>query len=163
MKEERMKTTYQFLPVILFVCSGFFLSVVPASGEQSALDICGQISADELAVIHRKPLYPEAYENECLWSETPGGMAFLHITVGKIEHPLRDYYVKDLPASVRLEKITGIGDEGLVNISEGTLGVIVIRKGDRLIKSNVVFLDIKPNSKKQEAFYTLLRRIVDQV
>ncbi|MFZ0451991.1 MAG: hypothetical protein WAL98_22390, partial [Desulfatiglandaceae bacterium] len=76
---------------------------------------------------------------------------------------LREYYNKNLPASVKLEKINGIGDEGLVNVSEGTLGVVVIRKGKLVLQSAVTFLDIKPGSKKQAILWGIYRRIVQQL
>jgi len=50
-----------------------------------------------------------------------------------------------------------------VNVSEGTLGVVVIRKGKLVLQSAVTFLDIKPGSKKQAILWGIYRRIVQQL
>ncbi len=99
------------------------------------LDVCGQVTEQQLAALSRKPLYPTPQENGCFWSQTPGGMAYLHIGVQESSTPLRDYFNKELSSTTKLESITDLGDEGLMSVVEGSLGVIVIRKGNRVLQS----------------------------
>jgi len=160
-----MKTTTWKCGILAAICVSLLIgfSPVPARSVGEKLDICSQVGAAQLKKLYRKPLYPTATDNGCFWSEKPGGMAFFDINVHKARRPLREYYNKNLPASVKLEKINGIGDEGLVNVSEGTLGVVVIRKGKLVLQSAVTFLDIKPGSKKQAILWGIYRRIVQQL
>lgn len=135
-------------------------------GSQAAgaeLDICGLVQAEELAALSRKTLFPTGQDSGCFWSLTPGGMAYLHIAVHDMHQPLRDYFFPELPSHVRLEYIDDLGDEGLMTVTEGTLGVVVIRKGQRVIQSAVTFLEIEPGSPKQQALWNIYRRILDRI
>jgi len=158
-----MKRTIVIHLIAFFTSLPIMLTAISASAGDAQLDICGQVSDAELKTLYRKPLVAKSYPGECLWSLKPDGMAYLHIAVREDQRPLRDYYNKNLSARVKLEKIPDIGDEGLMSISEGSLGVIVIRKGDMVIKSAATFLDIEPGSKKQEALFGIYRRIADQL
>jgi len=151
--------------ILTTVCIGLLIVLLPVSSwsADQKVNICAQVSADQLKKLNRKPLYPTATENGCFWSEKPGGMASLDINVHKARRPLRAYYNKTLPSGVKLETISGIGDEGLVNVSEGTLGVVVIKKGKLVLQSAVTFLDIKPGSKKQAVLWDIYKHIVDQL
>ena len=60
-------------------------------------------------------------------------------------------------------KISDLGDGGLMSVGEGELGVVVIRKGDRVLLSAVTFLDIKPGSKKQAVLWDIYRHILQQM
>ncbi|MGA8259318.1 MAG: hypothetical protein WB783_03810 [Arenicellales bacterium] len=138
-----------------------FSPVCAASGGD--IDICKQVSAAQLKMLHRKRLYPTAYENECLWSEQPGGMALIDIKVRDAELPLRDYFANPLPSRFKLVKITDLGDDGLMTVGEGTLGVVAIRKGKRILLSSPGFLDIAPKSKKQTVLWDIYRDILKQM
>ena len=140
---------------------GFSSTCAAASGGQT--DICKQVSAAQLNKLYRKHLYPTASENDCFWSEKPGGMADMDIRVRDADLPLRDYFSKPLPSHVKLVKITGLGDEGLMSVGEGTVGVVVIRKGKYVLQSAVTFLDVKPGSKKQAVLWDIYRNILKKM
>ena len=125
-----------------------------------ALDICSLVSSEQLAALHRKPLYPKSQENGCYWSREPGTMAYLHIGVHDRSQPLRQYFNAQLSATTTLEPILDLGDEGLMSVVEGEIGVVVIRKGDRVLQSAATFLDIKPGSDQQQALWTIYRDVL---
>lgn len=138
-------------------------SSICAAKSRGEIDICKQISAGQLKKLYRKHLYPTASDNECFWSETPGGMAEIDIRVRDADHRLRDYFAKPLPSGFKLVRITDLGDGGLMTVSEGTIGVVVIRKGKRVLQSSPGFLDIAPGSKKQAVLWDVYRRILKQM
>ena len=125
-----------------------------------AVDICGLVSSEQLAAVYRKPLYPTPQENGCYWSREPGAMAYLHIGVHDRSQPLRQYFNPQLSATTTLEPILDLGDEGLMSVVEGEIGVVVIRKGDRVLQSAATFLDIKPGSDQQQALWTIYRDVL---
>ena len=133
---------------------------VRPGGAAEALDICGLVSSEQLAALHRKPLYPKSQENGCYWSREPGTMAYLHIGVLESAQPLRQYFHPQLSATTTLEPILDLGDEGLMSVVEGEIGVVVIRKGDRVLQSAATFLDIKPGSDQQQALWTIYRDVL---
>ena len=133
---------------------------VRPGGAAEALDICGLVSSEQLAALHRKPLYPKSQENGCYWSREPGTMAYLHIGVLESTQPLRQYFHPQLSATTTLEPIIDLGDEGLMSVVEGEVGVVVIRKGDRVLQSAATFLDIKPGSDQQQALWTIYRDVL---
>ncbi len=146
-------------------CLSVAESCTPASAGQSGgeIDVCKQVSAAQLKKLYRKQLYPTASTNECFWSEKPGGMADMDIQVHDANGPLRDYFAQPMPSQAKLVKITDLGDEGLMSVGEGTLGVVVIRKGKRVLQSAVTFLDIEPGSDKQAVLWDIYRDIVKQM
>lgn len=135
------------------------LAAVPCRADK-AIDVCGQVSAEQLAALYRKPLYPTTQENGCFWSLKPGAMAYLHIGVHERQRALRDYFNKELSPQVQLVPITDLGDEGLMTVTEGSLGVIVIRKGSRVLQSAATFLDIEPNSKQHKVLWEIYRQVL---
>lgn len=88
-------------------------------------------------------------------------MAYLHIGLHESSIPLRDYFNKELSSTTTLESITDLGDEGLMSVAEGSLGVIVIRKGNRVLQSAATFLDIEPGSDKQRVLWEIYRTLLD--
>ena len=128
-----------------------------------ALDICSLVSSEQLAALHRKPLYPKSQENGCYWSREPGTMAYLHIGVLESAQPLRQYFHPQLSATTTLEPIIDLGDEGLMSVVEGEVGVVVIRKGDRVLQSAATFLDIKPGSDKQQVLWAIYRDVLERM
>ena len=133
---------------------------VRPGGAAEALDICSLVSSEQLAALHRKPLFPKSQENGCYWSREPGTMAYLHIGVHERFQPLRQYFHPQLSATTTLEPILDLGDEGLMSVVEGEIGVVVIRKGDRVLQSAATFLDIKPGSDQQQALWTIYRDVL---
>ncbi|WP_297953988.1 hypothetical protein [uncultured Desulfobulbus sp.] len=133
---------------------------VRPGGAAEALDICSLVSSEQLAAVYRKPLYPTPQENGCYWSREPGAMAYLHIGVHDRSQPLRQYFNAQLSATTTLEPILDLGDEGLMSVVEGEIGVVVIRKGDRVLQSAATFLDIKPGSDQQQALWAIYRDVL---
>lgn len=153
------RSAWKVIPAALFL----LLLTVSISSAAEKLDVCSQATAEQLAILSHKPLSATAQENGCFWSLTPGAMAYLHISVQEQSKPLREYFNKDLSATTRLEAINDLGDEGLMSVVEGSLGVIVIRKGKRVLVSAATFLDIEPGSAKQRALWDIYRRILDRI
>ena len=133
---------------------------VRPGGAAEALDICSLVSSEQLAAVYRKPLYRTPQENGCYWSREPGAMAYLHIGVHDRSQPLRQYFNPQLSATTTLEPILDLGDEGLMSVVEGEIGVVVIRKGDRVLQSAATFLDIKPGSDKQQVLWSIYRGVL---
>ena len=129
---------------------------------ETSVDYCALVSDAELAKLYRKKLYPTAEDNGCMWSETQGGMADLEFNVRQSSQDLRKYFNADLPSNVKLVKITDLGDDGLMSVGDGTLGVIVVRKGDRVLESAATFLDIEPGSDKQKTLWQIYARALAQ-
>lgn len=80
-----------------------------------------------------------------------------------VSRPRRDYFHNSLPSRVKLVKITDIGDEGLMSMSESELGVVVIRKHKRVLQSALTFLETKPGSKRQAVLWDVCRDILKQM
>lgn len=127
------------------------------------IDVCSLVSEADLAKLYRKKLHPNQDNTGCYWSEKPKSMAYLHIAVRDSGKPLRKYFNANLPGHVKLVEIKDLGDGGLMSVSEGSLGVVVIKKGDRVLQSAVTFLDIAPGSKKQKALWEIYGRILDKM
>ena len=142
---------------------------IPKKGAQVNLEIGldNDIETDEVIEIYKANNWSSAEKQELLIPALKNSNSLVTARIsGKlvgIGNAWSEYYNKNLLASVKLEKINGIGDEGLVNVSEGTLGVVVIRKGKLVLQSAVTFLDIKPGSKKQAILWDIYRRIVQQL
>ena len=160
-----MKTVIRNCGLLATMSLGLLLSFsAPAAAKPGGdLDMCKQVSAGQLKKLYRKHLYPTAYPNHCFWSERPHGMADLDIKVQDARGPLRAYFVKPLSSRVKLVRISGLGDGGLMSVGEGTLGVVVIRKGKRVLLSAVTFLDIRPGSKRQAVLWNIYRHILEQM
>jgi len=123
------------------------------------LDIC-KTGASQIPKLYRKHLYPNPYEDECYWSEKPGGMATIDIKVRDVDKQLRDYFDKPLPSRIKLVKIKNLGDRELMTVAEGTVGVVAIIKGKRVLLSSPLFLDIAPGSKKQAILWDIYKKIL---
>lgn len=151
------------LPVALSIGLLAGYSATAMAGSNGEIDICKQVSAAQLKKLYHKHLYPKAYDNECMWSDTPGGMALIDIKVRDAYLPLRDYFAKPLPSRFKLVKITDLGDKGMMTVGEGTIGVVAIFRGKRVLLSSPGFLDIKPGSKKQAVLWDVYRRILKKM
>jgi len=160
-----VRTSTRKWAALMVVGTGFFIACSHASAGQAGaeIDVCKLVSAEQVKKLYRKPLYATAHTNECSWSEKPGGMADMDIHVMDVDGPLRDYFASPLPSRLKLVKITDLGDEGLMSVGEGTLGVVEIRKGKRLLQSAVTFLDIEPGSDKQAVLWDIYREILKQM
>ncbi len=156
MKDRSRSRTSGILTAIL-IC---FLVTVTAHAKEKDINICSLVSAEQLAGIYKKKLFPTEQRRSCFWSEEPGAMAYLQIGYHKKEKDLRQYFYKDLPANVKLEEIKDLGDGGLLAVNGDYLEVIVINKGNLVLKSTVTFLDIKPGSKQQKQLWDIYRTIL---
>ena len=137
--------------------------VRPGYTAEARLDVCALVSAEQLAALSRKPLYSTPQDNGCYWSREPGAMAYLHIGVHDSAQPLRGYFNAELAPTTRLELIIDLGDEGLMSVVEGELGVVVVRKGGRVLQSAATFLDIEPGSARQRVLWEIYRRVVERM
>ena len=104
-----MKTSTWKWKVLVTLAVSLLIGYAPLSVGKSGgeIDICKQVSAGQLKKLYRKHLYPTASDNECFWSEKPGGMAEIDIKVRDADLPLRDYFAKPLPSRFKLLKIKG--------------------------------------------------------
>lgn len=157
-----MKHIIRYGMIMLTACFVFpcFVALTACMAEDKNIDICTEVSAEQLAKLYKKKLYPTQNNRGCYWSEKPGGMAYFDIGIHKYSQDLRDYWNKDLSSLVTLEKITDLGDEGLMGIGEGDLGVIIIRKDMLILKSAVTFLDIEPGSERHKVLWDIYRSIL---
>jgi hypothetical protein len=129
---------------------------------EKSVDYCALASKDDLAKLYRKPLFASAEDNGCMWSETKGGMADLELHVQDSQGKLRDYFATDLPSNVKLVDITDLGDSGMMSVTDGSIGVVVIRKGNKDLQSAATFLDIKPGSDAQKVLWQIYGRALGQ-
>lgn len=151
------------LVVLLTALLLCFFTVGPISAKEKDIDICSLVSKEQLSGIYRKPLFPTAQRRSCFWSEEPGAMASLQISLQKNNKKLRDHFFKDLPEHVKLVKINDLGEGGLMGVARGQLELIVIQKKQMVLKSNVTFLDIEQGSKKQENLWKIYRTILREM
>jgi len=160
-----VKTSTWKLSALVTMSVSLLIGYTPTSAGKSGgeNDICKQVSAGQLKKLYRKHLYPTASDNECYWSEKPGGMAEMDIKVRDAVLPLRDYFPKPLPSRFKLVKITDLGDKGLMTVGEGVIGVVVIRKGKQVLLSSPGFLEVKPGSKKQAVLWDIYRKILKKM
>ena len=129
---------------------------------EKAVNYCALVSKDELAKIYRKPLFSTPTEHGCMWSEKPGGMAALSLDVREYQSKIRTYFPDKLPNNVKLVAIKDLGDSGLMTVVDGDLGVIVARKGTRVLQSAATFLELKPGSAGQKVLWQIYQRALDQ-
>lgn len=134
-----------------------------AQAKDKDVNICNLVSAEQLAGIYKKVLFPTEQRRSCFWSEEPGAMAYLQIGYHKKEKELRQYFHKELPSHVTLEKIEDLGDGGLMIITGDHLEVIVIEKKNVVLKSTVTFLDIEPESKQHKQLWVIYRTILNEL
>ena len=132
-----------------------------ADGED--IEMCALITPEQLRNIYKKPLYPKEYRRQCLWSKKPSGMAYFDIQYHNYHKDLRRYFNKELPGIVSLEEIKNLGDDGLMTVVEGSLGVIVIRKDNWVLQSAVTFLDIKPESDEHKVLWDIYRNVLKRL
>ncbi len=133
-----------------------------ATNIQKTVDYCALVSKAELAKLDRKPLYAKGSDNGCMWSEKSGGMAYLDVGIFDSQRKLRTYFATDLPSNVKLVKITDLGDAGLMSVADGTIGVVAIRKGNKILQSAATFLDIKPGSEGQKVLWQIYGSVLNQ-
>ena len=157
------------------MCGAFLISAVagcsPQKGNaqhadapqaEKSIDYCALASDADLAKLYRKKLFATAEDNGCMWSETKGGMADLELHVQASQGKLRAYFATDLPSNVKLVDISDLGDSGMMSVTDGTIGVVVIRKGNQDLQSAATFLDIKPGSDAQKVLWQIYGRALGQ-
>jgi len=133
------------------------------SAERETIDVCGAVTAEQLATLYRKPLLPNASRRGCYWNEKPGGMAYRDIRVSDADKSLREFFNAELSPQTRLETIDDLGAGGLMTVSEGDIGVVVIEKDGRFLQSAVTFLDIEPGSDKQAVLWDVYRALLEKL
>ena len=127
------------------------------------LNVCEQVSDEQLAAIYPKKLFPTEQERGCQWSNKPGGIPYLQIGVIESQKILRDYFHKEIPPDFELKKIKDLGDRGLMTVSEGYLAIIVIREGDWVLISTVDSLYIKQGGEKHKYLWNIYRGILQKL
>ena len=131
-----------------------------AAAKPKEIKVCSLVSAQEVAQLYRKKLVPNEQSAGCFWSKKPKAMAYLHIGLHKYRRELRSYFNKNLSSTTQLVEIKDLGDGGLMTVVEGQLGVIVVRKGDYVLQSAVIFLDIEPGTEKHKLLWKIYQRIL---
>jgi hypothetical protein len=150
-----------FLALSVAACSQESTETETSAAEAS-VDYCALVSDDTLAKLYDKPLHATALGNGCMWSEKPGGIAYLDFNMHEYRREPREYFDAEPPSHVRLVEITDLGDGGFMTVSDGGLGVVVIRNGDRVMQSAATFLDIKPGSEQHKILWEIYRQALDQ-
>jgi hypothetical protein len=142
----------------------YFLGVfTQCYAEGINLNVCEQVSDEQLAAIYPKKLFPTEQERGCQWSNKPGGIPYFQIGIIEGNKNLREYFHKEIPPDFELKKIKDLGDRGLMTISEGYLAIIVIREGDWVLISTVNSLYIKQCSEKHEYLRNIYRGILQKL
>ncbi len=131
--------------------------------KEKDINICSLVSTEQLAGIYKKELFPTEQRRSCFWSEKPGQMAYLQIGYHIEEKDVRQYFHKELPSHVKLEKINNLGDGGLMAVTGEHLEVIVIKKKKKILKSTVSFLDIEPGSHQHKQLWDIYRTILEKL
>lgn len=145
---------------VLLLCVSVTATV---SAKEKDIDICSLVSAEQLAGIHRKELFPTPQRRSCFWSEEPGAMAYLQIGYHQHEKDLRAHFHEKLPSYVKLEEIKDLGDGGLMGVTRGIIEIVVIKKKNKVLKSMVTFLDIEPGSAQHTQLWEIYRTILKEL
>ena len=146
---------------VLFVLTAW---VIPAAAAKpNEIKVCNMVSAKEVAQLYRKKLVPNEQRAGCFWSKKNNSMAYMHIGMHKYRREIRSYFRQNLSSSTELVEIKDLGDGGLMTVVEGQLGVIVVRKGDYVLQSAVIFLDIEPGTEKQKLLWKIYQRILAEL
>lgn len=124
-------------------------------------DLCALADDPLLTRIHARPLHANRSGSGCSWSERPDGMSYLDINVHAYRRELRSYFPESMGDGFELRAVTGLGDEGLMTVTEGSVGVVVVRRGNRVLHSAPVFLRIEPDSDRQAALWELYGKALD--
>lgn len=90
-------------------------------------------------------------------------MAFLDIRILDKQRPLREHFSEDLPSYVVLQEITDLGDGGLMSITEGSLGIVVIKKGNSILKSAVTFLGVEQGTEKHRSLWSIYNSVLGKL
>lgn len=158
--EDRPRYRTGALLAAILIC---LLVGVTAHAKKKDINICSLVSAEQLAGIYKKKLFPTEQRRSCFWSEESGAMAYLQIGYHNKEKELRQYFYKDLPSQVKLEEIKDLGDGGLLAINGNHLEVVVINKGNLVLKSTVSFLEIEPGSSQHKELWNIYRTILKEL
>ncbi len=151
------------LIIALSGCSSSEEKSTESSNVTEEIKICDWVSDEQIQKIYRKPLVKSGEGKQCLWSKTAGGMSYFDISIHSKFQDLRKYFAPEIPSYVVLQKIEDLGDEGLMTVTEGSLGVVIIRKGELILQSAPTFLDIEPGSTEQQALWDVYRSVLDKL
>ncbi|MCB2186651.1 MAG: hypothetical protein KQJ78_09555 [Deltaproteobacteria bacterium] len=140
--------------------------VRPALAGDQRIDVCGLYAPAEVSQLFgkkKKTFEPHAEGRGCYWTKPGEIMALWHVGYQETDMPVRDFFFKDLPPQVKLAPVPGLGEEALMSVSEGTLGVVAARKGKYVVTSAATFLDIKPGSEREKLLMEFLHRVLDKL
>lgn len=151
------------LLVLLSGCSNSEEKSTESSKVTEEIKLCDWVTDEQIKKIYRKPLVKSGEGKQCLWSKTAGGMSYFDISIHSKFQDLRKYFAPKIPSYVVLQKIDDLGDEGLMTVTEGSLGVVIIRKGELILQSAPTFLDIEPGSIEQQALWDIYRTVLDKL
>ena len=128
------------------------------------IDVCEIVTAADLDVIaaarRDKVVHITSGTNRCMWAERENGMAYFSIQVAISDRDIRAGFPETFPDHVELVEIRDLGDAGYMTVTEGRIGNVIIRKGNRVLDSGAVFLDIEPGSEAHERLWDIYRRVL---
>lgn len=99
--------------------------------------------------------------NRCMWAEREDGMAYFDISIAISDRDIRANFSETFPDHVELVEIRDLGDAGYMTVTGGRIGNVAIRKGNRVLSSGAVFLDIEPGSDAHDRLWDIYRRVLD--
>ncbi len=145
--------------------------ILAACGDASLYDadldinVCERVTEADLDIIaaaqRSKVVHATGGTNRCMWAESEGAMAYLDIAVAISDRNVRAFFSENFPDHVQLVEIRDLGDGGYMTVTEGRIGNVAIRKGNRVLTSAAVFLDIEPGSAAHDRLREVYRRILD--
>lgn len=148
--------------LLISACGGDSPQAAPAS--ELNMDVCALVSEDDLDVIaaarRDKVVHETPGSNRCMWSERENGMAYFSIQLTVSDRDIRAGFPETFPDHVQLVEIRDLGDAGYMTVTEGNIGNVMIRKGNRVLDSGAVFLDIEPGSEAHERLWDIYRRLL---
>lgn len=149
--------------MLLAACAGENSQSERRAAAHLDLDICALASADEMLSLHRKLIHATPRSSSCAWSEEPDSMSYLDIGIRPLHQDVRKYFPDPTPAGVTLEEVSDLGDGGYMTITEGRIGVVVVRKGKYAMQSAPIFIDVEPGSEQQRKLWDIYRRALNLV
>ncbi|MFN3313815.1 MAG: hypothetical protein ACK46Q_10140 [Hyphomonas sp.] len=163
MSFKPLNATVLTAALILPACGGD--SPPSARGADLSIDVCEIVTEADLDVIaaarRDKVVHATGGTNRCMWAEREDGMAYFSIQVGVSDRDIRASFPETFPDHVELVEIRDLGDAGYMTVTEGSIGNVVIRKGNRVLDSGAVFLDIAPGSDAHDRLWDIYRRVLN--
>ncbi|MFN4023585.1 MAG: hypothetical protein ACK4MQ_02030 [Hyphomonas sp.] len=155
------------------LAAALFISACGSDNPQTAgdadlnIDVCEIVTPADLDIIAAARRDKVAYAdsmgraNRCMWAEREDGMAYFDITIAVSGRDIRADFPEAFPDHVELVEIRDLGDAGYMTVTEGRIGNLAIRRGNRVLSSAAVFLDIEPGSEAHDRLWDIYRRVLD--